>query len=305
MIRPRLLHYRPRGRHLFGGGVLVLVLAARLPAQAPPADGSPRAAVLFNLALEARRSGDTAIAAIWLEQAVTLDPHAALPRLEWASVLLERGDPSAVAIVLDPLEERIGKAAADDPPQAAAYYRLRAAAASRAGNPEAAVGLYERAARYAPADLGLRAQLIGLHRARGSTAAALVHLMAAADLMPRNIDLRLEVGRALLELERWRDAEDAFRDALQTGSGHGDAWDGLGLALAGQENYGAAEEAFRAGLRVAPASARLYEHLGDALTEGGRIADALTAYQRAVALAPDNEARLEEKIERARAAIPR
>ena len=48
----------------------------------------------------------------------------------------------------------------------------------------------------------------------------------------------------------------------------------------------------------------MYEHLGDALLGAGRADEALVAYQRAAALAP-GETHLAEKIDRARAALPR
>lgn len=294
------------GRRLAVGAILALGLASDVRGQTPPAVADRRAgaAELFLLGLEARHAEEPEAAARSFEAAVGLDPEAVLPRLEWAAALMVLGRSEAVEAALKPLAGRIDSLADSEPSLGARYYRLRAAAASRAGHTDRSLSLYETAARYAPLDLGLRAQLIGIYRARDAPERAIVHMQAAAELMPGNADLRVELGRALLDLTRWAEAEEVFRSALAIRLGHEGAWDGLGLALAHQRRFASAEEAFRAGLRVAPASARLYEHLGDALLNDSRPEAALAAYRRAAALSPTDPAGLTAKIERARAALP-
>lgn len=285
----------------------LLLLAALLAAPAaraqdapdPEATPSPRALELFLLAEEARQRGEPERAAIWLDEVVRLDPVSVMPRLALASALLDMGGTARAEIVLEPIEERIEGAVDSLPDRASRYWRLRGAVANRLGAREKAVEHYERSARLAPYDLGLRAQLIGMYRADGKSAKAVRHLRAAADLVPFSPEVRLELGRALLALDRWGEAEAEFRQAVRIRPDLGRAWDGLGVSLIAQERYRQAEEALRHGLSVAPSSAAMHEHLGDALMGAGEAAEALRSYRRAAALSAE-DGEIAEKIERAR-----
>jgi tetratricopeptide (TPR) repeat protein len=292
-----------------GLGATLLLGAASARAQAPaaraPAVQAPaEATLLFHLAQEAQRRGEILPAAQWLAAAVELDPGAALPRLEWASVLLQIGDPEAAARALAPLGAWWEGRPAGEDELGAQYARLQGSVAVRRGDDDQAILWYERAAARAPYDLGLRAQLIGRYRARDDDERSLIHLQAAAGLMPGNAELRVEIGRALLDLDRGSEAEAVFMEAARLDPRLERAWDGLGQARSRGGDLPGAEEAFRRGLQVAPASAALYEHLGDALLGGGRTESALQAYERAAVLAP-NEPRLAEKVDRLRAVQPR
>ncbi len=270
------------------------------PVRSAGATAPAEAMLRYHLALEARRSGLATEAAALLASAVALDPAAPEPRLAWASVLLEVGEAEDAREALAPLAAWSEHAAGED---GARYARLMGSAAARLGDDDGAVAWYERAVARTPMDLGLRSQLIGRYRARGDEARALVHLEAVAELLPSSAEVRVELGGALLGLERWREAEAAFAEAALMEPGLARAWDGLGMARAGNGDLAGAEEAFRRGLRSAPASAAIYEHLGDALLGGGRASEALQAYRRAEALAP-GEARLARKVERAATQVP-
>ena len=280
--------------------LLFLALAA------PPAGAqSPsRATLAYHLGLEARRGGDLALAAQNFAIAVALDPKGVLPRLEWASALLELGQAPAAGQALAPLDGWWSALAAGPDDNGARYARLSGRVAARAGDDDAAIAWFEQAAARAPYDLGLRSELIGRYRLRSENERAIVHLEAAAAMMPSNAEVRVELGRSLLDLTRWLDAEAAFAEAALLDPRMERAWDGLGQARARRGDLTGAEEAYRYGLSVAPASAVLYEHLGDALFDGGRASAALVAYRRAAALSP-GEPRIAEKVERAAArAVP-
>lgn len=173
------------------------------------------AGLAYHLAREARARDDLERAAALLEIAVGLDPEAVLPRLDRVEVLLELNRPAGARGILEPIADEIATGARARPGTAARYHRLRGAIALRTGNPAGAIDGYERAARLAPWDLGLRAQLIGLHRASGDPAAAIPHLEAATRVLPFNAELRTELGDALLELERYTEAEAVYREALR------------------------------------------------------------------------------------------
>jgi Flp pilus assembly protein TadD len=285
--------------HLARRSIATAIFLAGL---AGPARGqAPAATLAFHLAEEARRQGDHARAAELLGEAVRLDPEAPLPRIEWAAALLAVGDATGAERVLAPLDGWWSRAESGP---AGRYARLRAAVAARAHRTEEASVWYERAAERAPRDLGLRAQLIGHYRARGDEDRALLHLRVVAEALPANAELQIELGRALLALQRWSEAELVFDRVTVFDPSLEQAWDGLGVARTRRGDYSGAAEALRRGLQVAPSSAAIYEHLGDALLGDGEIQGAVTAYERAAALAPQ-ERRIAEKVDRARAALPR
>lgn len=274
------------------------------PARAQPAadGGEVTGAALFHLAIEARRQGNERFAATILERVVRLDPGAVLPRLEWAEALMTLREPALVEALLAPVQARVDAEAVRRPDSAARFYRVRGSAAARAGRTAEALVQYERAIGHRPADLGLRALVVSMYRARGDDRAATDHLVAAASLRPQDADLRVEAGRALLGVGRFEEAEIQFRVALRIDLYAVPAWAGLGEALAGQRRWADAEEVVRGGLQLAPESAPLHELLGDALRGGGRDKEALVWYTRAAALggaAPT----LERKIEQVRARL--
>jgi len=281
---------------------LVALLALLAPADVSGQETgrwTARAHELFFLAEEALQRGEQERATVWLDEAVRLDPESVLPRLELASALLSVQAAARAESVLEPIEERVEGEADSLPRQASRYWRLRAAASSRLGDREEAIGFYERSAGHAPADLGLRAQLIGMYRSVGEPDGAVRHLRAAAALVPHNPEVQLELGRGLLALSRWDEAEAAFRDAVGLEPGLSDAWHGLGVSLIAQSRYEQAEEALRRGVRLDPSAPDMHEHLGDALMGRGQAAEALRSYRRAAALSGD-DAGIAEKIERAR-----
>jgi tetratricopeptide (TPR) repeat protein len=283
---------------------VTLVLTTRVDDLVAQGQGPPsNALTLFHLAEEARYHGDASTAEVWLRHAVELDPDATTLRLEWASVLLQLGRTETAAEALSELLDTIHELELDQPERAASYHRLQAIVASQRGDHDAAIELYERAARFAPRDIRLRFQLIGLHRARGSIEGTLTHLKTAADLRPQSVELRVEIGRLTLALEQWSEAEGHFRtvvamDAVNTG-----AWQGLGQALVAQGRLAAGEEALLTGIAEIPESAPLHEQLGDVLYEQDRLEAALAAYRKAAQLTPAGSSDLQAKIDRAEAAL--
>lgn len=297
-----LWHRAPSVRHLVPGAIVILVLANGVAQAQQAAKGSyPRATHLFHLAIEARKANDLDAASSLLEEVVQIDSAASLPRLEWSEVLIDQGDRGRARSVLEPIEKDIRFQAKRDPYLAARYFELRGRALSGSGDLTVMAALFEEAARHAPRDIRLRGRLIGLYRAQRNRSGVLRHLEAATDILPYNADLRVEVGRELLALNRWQEAEEVFRQALSLDRESVQAWDGLGISLTGQRLFSAAEEAFRDGLQIAPSSPILREHLGDVLFAGGHAKEALVEYEKAAVLAGAEREELSSKIDRAAA----
>ncbi|MBW3661329.1 MAG: tetratricopeptide repeat protein [Gemmatimonadetes bacterium] len=211
----RSTYFRPAA--LMSALLAAVLSASGLAAQAPvpKLEEGVDASLAYHLAREARARDELERAAALLELAVDLDPAAVLPRLDRVEVLLELNRPRAAASILAPIAARVEAETAARPATAARYHRLIGAVALRSGQPHQAIEGYERASRLAPWDLRIRAQLIGLHRATGDPAGAIPHLRAATEALPENAELRVELGDALLDLERYTEAEAAYLDALE------------------------------------------------------------------------------------------
>lgn len=281
---------------------LVCATSTLAPAQSNARTQS-QAREWYHLATEARSQGDFATAERWLRAAVEADPWAVVPRLDWATLLLRVERPDEVAAALAPLESRTDELGAENPRAASRYYRLVAALAAHRGDHRDAIVYYERAVLYAPHDVRLRLQIIGLHRARKQIEQTVPHLRALSGLRAQSFEIRFELARTLLELERWTEAERAFDSAVALGPDNAAAWDGLGRSLAGQRRCAEAERAFRSGLEFEPDSSRIHEHLGDLLFACRQFRAALAAYQRAGVLNTMADPELQSKIDATRRSI--
>jgi Flp pilus assembly protein TadD len=122
--------------------------------------------------------------------------------------------------------------------------------------------------------------------AEGDYKAGLEYLLTAeADSRPLP-EMRLAIGRVYLSLQRWEDAERAFRSVLEIDSDSAAAHAGLGSALLGKRDpHGAAQAALEAvGLRFEDYASHYL--LGAALAQTGNVARAVQAFQTCLALRP-------------------
>lgn len=102
--------------------------------------------------------------------------------------------------------------------------------------------------------------LMGLLRHRQQRGeAALALLRAAASAMPQVAAPRNNLGNVLASLERWAEAERAYRDALALQPGMADARANLGHACLRQGRLAEAADHYRAALELEPAQA-LWRH---------------------------------------------
>jgi len=137
-------------------------------------------------------------------------------------------------------------------PRHVASLLLMGLIADRAGHPQAALELFDRALALAP-------DFAQAHCSR---------------------------GMALGSLGRPQEAEQAFRRSLALKPGQAEAWFGLGNTKAAQNEPDAAIEAFRQALQIAPDNAPTWTNLAIALQGLGRLDEAVSAYERARAILP-------------------
>lgn len=101
------------------------------------------------------------------------------------------------------------------------------------------------------------------------------------------VNPHLAVGEKHLEAGEWREAEDAFRRAVEADPASAAAHSKLGVALAHQRRLDEAERVFARAVEVGPRYAPAWSNLGNVYRETGRTEQALEAYERAVAADPD------------------
>jgi tetratricopeptide (TPR) repeat protein len=110
----------------------------------------------------------------------------------------------------------------------------------------------------------------------------------ALELNPKFVDAWNNLGTCLRELKRPAEAEAVYRKALELGPNHPDTLDNLALALNELERPAEAAELLRRALAIAPRSETLHVHYGATLLTQDKIEEAAEASERAIALNSNN-----------------
>ena len=118
------------------------------------------------------------------------------------------------------------------------------------------------------------------------------------------IEIRLQLAKAYLQIEAYTEAVDAYRQVIttvevDTAPGHAniasnadtpaEAYHGLGLAYTGLEKFEDAIAAYQRSIAYRPDWAYSHAALGNAYANTHRYAEAMDAYKLAAALDPSDE----------------
>ncbi|MDQ3812950.1 MAG: tetratricopeptide repeat protein, partial [Armatimonadota bacterium] len=95
-------------------------------------------------------------------------------------------------------------------------------------------------------------------------------------------------GNALQNQERWREAAEAFREAVRIKPDWGEAYDRLASMHAQLEEYETAIEMCKTALRFKPTDADLYYNLASNYAQIDKDEEAVEAYRRCIQLAPQD-----------------
>jgi tetratricopeptide (TPR) repeat protein len=106
------------------------------------------------------------------------------------------------------------------------------------------------------------------------------------ELEIESFEIHLNVGRGLLGLGRFDEAEPHFLEASQRLPTQVEAWEGLAQARAGRGDGKGALAALEEGQAALPGNSVLYQHQGAILAQMGRREEARNAYATAIELAP-------------------
>ncbi|MBB6146439.1 serine/threonine protein kinase [Silvibacterium bohemicum] len=126
----------------------------------------------------------------------------------------------------------------------------------------------------------------------GKTDEALNYLTQALKADPENPDTRFHKAQAYEYLNRWKDAEEVYRQILKSRPNYWPAHNDLGWALFRQARYKEAAQAFEDASIVAPQVAMPLANLGTMYVELGRNQDAMESFRKSLSRHPNEIAYL-------------
>jgi tetratricopeptide (TPR) repeat protein len=233
----------------------------------------------------ARASADLATAAAFFRRAMALAPERADAAFCACVTLLERGDPEAQALLPWLLAQF---------PDDAEGWRNLAAALQKAGQLEAALVGFTRAAHAAPS--------VALHLQRGMLLEsldrrvdAIAAYRAATDMASDNADALLKLGLCLRRCGD-KDAAAPLEQAVECGQSNSDAWFALALVRQDHRDFAAAAEAYRRALEIRPDFAEAAVNLGTCYQEIGDVGTAKANYRLALQLKPETFGRIAQAL---------
>jgi tetratricopeptide (TPR) repeat protein len=120
----------------------------------------------------------------------------------------------------------------------------------------------------------------------GHAGAALAYITRATVAAPGEATFELYRGHTLQALERWNEAGEAYRRALDLEPNFADAQMALGIILQRSGQLAAAAAAYRRALTLKPEDSRVWGNLGTVLRELGDIDESVRSLKSAMALDP-------------------
>jgi len=109
--------------------------------------------------------------------------------------------------------------------------------------------------------------------------------------------LLVKLGTAVAAQQRFEEALNCYRRALEFEPDNADAWAQIGIARLLRKDYGSSQDALRRALALRPDDAGVMKHLGMLAVARGDTADGMDWYRAALERAPrDAELRLEVAV---------
>jgi tetratricopeptide (TPR) repeat protein len=121
---------------------------------------------------------------------------------------------------------------------------------------------------------------------RGDPATALALLTDARKLDPQNPDVQLEFGDAALQMSRWQDAIDAFRQVVRVRERDPRGLWGLARAYTGLSKFEDARQQFARYVAARPDDSAGHSALGMTLAALERPVEARAEFEKSIALTP-------------------
>ena len=133
-----------------------------------------------------------------------------------------------------------------------------------------------------------RYKLAMAHAAAGNPDAALREYIRAADLLPMDAEVQVRAAAYMVMTGQFQDARTRITRLLEREPANIDAQIVLGNALAGLRDLDGAVGQIEEAIRLDPARSQSYGNLGLLRTQQGQLEQARAAFEKAVTLAPDS-----------------
>jgi len=234
----------------------------------------------------ARASQNAAAAIAFFRRAAALEPDRAEAAFLLCVTLLECGDTGAQTLLPHLLQKF---------PHDAEGWRLLGEALHSAGQRDAALVAFTRAAQAAPS-LPLHMRRGALLEVLGRTAEAAEAYWAAASLAPDDGEAALRLGLCLRRVGDGAGAAAAIERAVLLQPANAEAWFATGLIHQDRRGFHAAAEAYQHALDAAPGFAEAAVNLGTCRQETGDIIAAKAAYRVALRHRPDTFGRIAQAL---------
>jgi tetratricopeptide (TPR) repeat protein len=137
-----------------------------------------------------------------------------------------------------------------------------------------------------PDNVGLHDDLALLFAEAGDLQSAVGQFADSVRLKPNAPAAHYNLGKALLALREWNEADAHFHRALELNPTYAFAHYGIALSLAARGQPDAAVQQLREAIRLAPDFGEAYYNLGVLLQMKSELAEALAAYSRAADIGP-------------------
>ena len=184
--------------------------------------------------------------------------------------------------------EKVAKLAVEASYNSAADMQTASHSLRRAGFPERATALLERAYRTARAEIELdsddsdaHVDLARIAMEQGKLGEAVESLRVSARIQPDRADLHWELGLRLYDHRNYPEAEREFREVVNIAPEHSNGYRGLAMTQIYLGRPAEAEKSARQAHRLGPSFALNAYWLGEALFQQGRKEEALTHFEEA------------------------
>ena len=151
-----------------------------------------------------------------------------------------------------------------------------------------AVSLWSDVVKKSPQKVRPHNNLGNALKNQGKIKEAIAHFNKALQINPGYSKAHNNLGTALASLGETEEAIKHFGIALYINPGYAAAHSNIGVALAGQNELEKAIVHFRAALRLKPDNAKVHSNLGAALVRQGKLQEALEHLHIALRLKPDD-----------------
>ena len=119
---------------------------------------------------------------------------------------------------------------------------------------------------------------------QGRIQESLEHIQALAEVLPKDLSIKIKLGALLIGLGKFNQARSVFLDLIRSDSSNAAYYSNLGICLSNRNAFEEASHALERALILKPDHVFAWNNLGGARRDAGCIAESRGPYRRAMAL---------------------